>query len=605
LNQEKFYEFNGRDKSFYRFSSSLFSLDANKASIVYIRFKDINFQTYDYVDVRGKLTSQEYDSLIELENKIPFNSFSMHLSEFEYVKKVSNIFDKETTETIFRDNIITYFPAYRYEAPSFLTDPYKVNINFSLDSNITGNLINPLEVVTDLPQLANWIADILLDLNYPLNNLNNYITYQSLNEIITKTLISKNLGNLKLDVGPRKLGLARIRIVDVLELTQKVNAKGQPQMVDPSQTTNEGLPQIVYPSIFHLSSGEAAILCLFGEILRQADKLNKSDLPSNMSGIVLIDEADKHLHIKLQKEVLPQLFKLFPKIQFIITSHSPFLSMGLAETMQDRSRIIDLDNNGLTTAPTTNQLYTEVYEMMINENNNFKNLYEDFKKKIDNETKPLIITEGKTDKIHLEKAKKELAILACDVEFSCIDKNGGDSNLESLLEQFAKVKLPRKIIGIFDRDNPQIIKNIEKEGQPYKTYSNNVYSFCIPIPEDRKSYNNISIEFYYSDKEIQKEKNGRRLYFDNEIEVLYNKTEKCPEYRKLSRANPHKEYDKKIFDERYMCKFADFIHSKTTFANLVAKDTNFNKSFNFDNFNLIFNKIKEIIALQNLKHPNI
>lgn len=38
----------------------------------------------------------------------------------------------------------------------------------------------------------------------------------------------------------------------------------------------------------------------FGEILRQADKINQL---TAVKGVVLIDEIDKHLHIKLQKEV--------------------------------------------------------------------------------------------------------------------------------------------------------------------------------------------------------------------------------------------------------------------------------------------------------------
>lgn len=44
-----------------------------------------------------------------------------------------------------------------------------------------------------------------------------------------------------------------------------------------------------------------------------------------MTGIVLIDEVDKHLHITLHFSILPKLFELFPNIQFIVSSHSPFL----------------------------------------------------------------------------------------------------------------------------------------------------------------------------------------------------------------------------------------------------------------------------------------
>ena len=45
-----------------------------------------------------------------------------------------------------------------------------------------------------------------------------------------------------------------------------------------------------------------------------------------MSGIVLIDEIDLHLHPAWQRMVLPTLSKAFPNLQFIVTSHSPLVA---------------------------------------------------------------------------------------------------------------------------------------------------------------------------------------------------------------------------------------------------------------------------------------
>ena len=109
----------------------------------------------------------------------------------------------------------------------------------------------------------------------------------------------------------------------------------------------DGKSTCICPSVFNLSSGELSLISLFGEIIRQADNLKNNTKLDDIQGIVLIDEVDKHLHIKLQKEILPKLFKLFPNIQFIVSSHSPFLNMGLADEAMDRTQIIDLDNNGI------------------------------------------------------------------------------------------------------------------------------------------------------------------------------------------------------------------------------------------------------------------
>ena len=48
----------------------------------------------------------------------------------------------------------------------------------------------------------------------------------------------------------------------------------------------------------------------------------------DLSGIVLIDEFDSHLHPKWQKMLVEKLTKLFPKVQFIVSTHSPIPLLG-------------------------------------------------------------------------------------------------------------------------------------------------------------------------------------------------------------------------------------------------------------------------------------
>jgi len=47
------------------------------------------------------------------------------------------------------------------------------------------------------------------------------------------------------------------------------------------------------------------------------------------SAIVLIDEIETHLHVELQKRVLPFLTTVFPNVQFIVATHSPFVMTSL------------------------------------------------------------------------------------------------------------------------------------------------------------------------------------------------------------------------------------------------------------------------------------
>jgi predicted ATP-binding protein involved in virulence len=72
-----------------------------------------------------------------------------------------------------------------------------------------------------------------------------------------------------------------------------------------------------------LSDGYSAVMNILTELLL---RMNHQQVQLyDIQGIVLIDEIETHLHIDLQKKILPFLTSFFPKIQFIVTTHSPFV----------------------------------------------------------------------------------------------------------------------------------------------------------------------------------------------------------------------------------------------------------------------------------------
>jgi hypothetical protein len=93
-----------------------------------------------------------------------------------------------------------------------------------------------------------------------------------------------------------------------------------------------------------LADGYHAMLSIVNElILRMEAKAPKVyDLP----GIVLIDEIETHLHIEMQKKALPFLTAFFPKIQFVVTTHSPFVLLSVKDAvifdLASRMRVEDL-----------------------------------------------------------------------------------------------------------------------------------------------------------------------------------------------------------------------------------------------------------------------
>jgi len=76
-----------------------------------------------------------------------------------------------------------------------------------------------------------------------------------------------------------------------------------------------------------LSDGYSAILNIVTELMMRMEE--HKTIGYDIQGVVLIDEIETHLHIELQKKILPFLTKFFPQIQFIVTTHSPFILSSL------------------------------------------------------------------------------------------------------------------------------------------------------------------------------------------------------------------------------------------------------------------------------------
>ncbi len=78
-----------------------------------------------------------------------------------------------------------------------------------------------------------------------------------------------------------------------------------------------------------LSDGFRSILALAGDLFwRLIQAFPKSTDPLKEEGVVLIDELDIHLHPSWQRYIAEWLQTQFPKIQFIVSTHSPFIAAG-------------------------------------------------------------------------------------------------------------------------------------------------------------------------------------------------------------------------------------------------------------------------------------
>jgi predicted ATP-binding protein involved in virulence len=97
-----------------------------------------------------------------------------------------------------------------------------------------------------------------------------------------------------------------------------------------------------------LSDGQRNLLSMALDIAYRCAVLNPhlGEKASQITpGVVLIDEIDLHLHPNWQRQVVGNLRKAFPKVQFFITTHSPIILQGLSPK---QDRVFRLENGKTT-----------------------------------------------------------------------------------------------------------------------------------------------------------------------------------------------------------------------------------------------------------------
>ena len=101
-------------------------------------------------------------------------------------------------------------------------------------------------------------------------------------------------------------------------------------------------------SVRHLSDGERGVLAMVLDLTRRLAQANPKmqDPAAEAEAVVLIDEIELHLHPGWQRRIAGNLTEIFPKCQFIATTHSPQV---IGEVEHDRIQIIA---NGEVYSPT-------------------------------------------------------------------------------------------------------------------------------------------------------------------------------------------------------------------------------------------------------------
>ena len=167
-------------------------------------------------------------------------------------------------------------------------------------------------------------------------------------------------------------------------------------------------------SFTEMADGYSSFLHIVMELIMRME--SKASMTYDIPGIVLIDEIESHLHVELQRRVLPFLTEMFPRIQFIVTTHSPHVVTSLKNAVVfDLEKRQKLENPWMYSAETVVEAFLDstVYSEELNQYfERYKELC--FKQRTPEENEEFL--RAKTELELMAPASKELYIAFQELE---------------------------------------------------------------------------------------------------------------------------------------------------------------------------------------------
>jgi len=457
-------------------------------------FSNVEFESGEKV--------QEWQLILprrEFEEKFGYTSLRREWNEIN--TQESSLFKStfsagsDSTKQIFKKQCCLYFPVNRFEEPGWLNlENLKAKAVYTDLKRLTGRSNREVICTSPLKNNNNWLLDLLFDRQlFDIKTQNIPLPLPSGQP---QTVVPIFAG---FDGQSARIYEAVLKILRVI-LRESGNIRlgaGTRQNRQISVMKDE---KVWVPNLFQLSTGEAQLLNLFLSIVRDYD-LSEGEFKdlNDIRGIVIIDEIDSHLHTVHQTEVLPQLIKSFPNVQFIITTHSPLFLLGMEDLFgEDGFEVINMPN-GDRVSPSDFSEFIAAYEA-FKETTKYR---AEIKSEIERHSKPIIFVEGDYDIRYLNKAaeylgKKEL------LDKVQIKDGDGFGNLDKVWKSYnnsVSEIVPNKIVLIYDCDTNK-----------QDTDKNLVYKRVIPQVNENPI--RVGIENLFSVATIDKVEEANPHYID-------------------------------------------------------------------------------------------
>ena len=427
----------------------------------------------------------------------------INLGQSDNFNSTFTLENKDKIKSIFSQNSVLYFPPNRFEDPAWLNEE---NLNARAQymdlKHIEGYTSRKLINCSPLHDNKNWLFDVIYDravfeyqtanIPFPVQNTDQQFS------------LPVHLGHSGNATSIYDIALQIVRIV----MNKSQNTRfGIGRRLNRLISIMENKRQLI-PDIFQMSSGETSLLNLFLSILRDFDLCGSPFTKAeDIRGIVVVDEIDLHLHAVHQYKILPKLIRMFPKIQFVITTHSPLFVLGMKDLFGEDGLALYRLPQGQPIDPEEFSEFANAYQAFT-ETSRFS---DDIRTAVKAAQKPILFVEGTTDEKYIQRAAKLLGQESMLEKIEIRDGNGapGLRNIWNGIGKLPPNFVPQKVVLLYDCEHKGGPKN---EGNMFKR----------KIPQESNHPIEKGIENLFSKETLEKAKSVKPAFID--ITLAHEKT---------------------------------------------------------------------------------
>lgn len=391
----------------------------------------------------------------------------------------SSHFDGQRIQERFGQNCILYLPPNRFEEPAWLNEEnLHAKARHMTRKRLKGHTERRVINASPLRDNENWLFDVVYDFSV--------FELQTTHVTLPLERPGKSKVTVPLPIFAGFSGRAKALYDICLRVLQSIIQGSNVRFG--IGTRNDRVISVMendrrrVPNVFQLSSGEVSLLNMFLSILRDFDLCQTAIAqPEDVRGVVVVDEVDLHLHAVHQHDVLPKLMQMFPRVQFIITTHSPLFVLGLRSALRDTGFGLYRLPQGQRIAAEEFSEFGDAYRVFRKTNTHRAALEESVRRA---ET-PLVLVDGTTDIQYLLRA---MALRGWNDTLNAIEirDGGGDGNLKNAWKTLTATSLLRQtVVLLHDCDSAATSRDSESvfqrkvaaiEGHPIQKGIENLFS---------------------------------------------------------------------------------------------------------------------------------